>query len=90
MTFDEIVKIVERLKKSRWDEFRDKRGDAGRDIVLWAGRRFGGMTLKEIGDNTGGMDYSAVAVSIRRLATKSTTDRSPRALMKRVAVQCQK
>lgn len=87
--FEEIVKIVERLKKAKWDEFKDKRGDTGRDLVLWAGRRFGGMTLKELGEKTGGMDYSAVAVSVIRLVEKSKDDRALRKWMKHVAEKCQ-
>jgi hypothetical protein len=44
--FDGIVQIVERLKKAKWDDFRDQRGDPGRDLVLWAARRYGGMPLR--------------------------------------------
>ena len=88
--FWEIVKIVERLKKSRWGDFKDKRGDTGRDLVLWAGRRFGGMTLKELGENADGIDYSTVAVSVLRLVKRSQKDRALRKLMKLVAAQCQK
>jgi len=87
--FDEIVRIVERLKKVKWANFKDRRGDPGRDIVLWAGRRFGGMTLKEVGEKVDGMDYSAVAVSVARLAARSINDRELRALMNRVSSQCQ-
>jgi len=88
--FDGIVRIVERLKKAKWDAFRDKRGDCGRDLVLWAARRFGGMPLKELGQRAGGMDYSAVAVSVLRLLKRSQKDHALRRLMKYVAKQCQK
>ena len=63
---------------------------SGRDLVLWAGRRYGGMTLKELGNCSGGIDYSAVAVSILRLVRKSGKDRALRKLMKYVAEHCQK
>jgi len=37
--FEEIVAIVERLKGETWADFRNRYGDWGRDVVLWAGRR---------------------------------------------------
>ena len=85
-----IVRIVERLKKAEGDDFRDKRGDPGRDVVLWAARRYGGVPLRELGHRAGGMDYSAVAVYVLRLLRRSQKDRSLRRLMKHVADQCQK
>ena len=88
--FDGIVRIVERLKKAKWTAFRDKRGDSGRDLVLWAARRYGGMRLQELGQRAGGMDYSAVAVSVLRLLKRSRKDRALRRLMTQVADQCQK
>ena len=89
MRFDEIVKVVERIRKEKWAEFRDRHGDNGRDLILWAGRRFGGMTLKELGDCAGRMDYSAVAVAILRLVARSKRDRALRRLMAKVAAKCQ-
>jgi len=47
------------------------------------------MTLQELGQRVGGMDYSAVAVSIIRLVNRSKTDRRLRALMSKVAAKCQ-
>jgi len=48
------------------------------------------MTLKELGNRAGGMDYSAVAVSVLRLVRTSGKDRKLRKVMKYVAEQCQK
>jgi hypothetical protein len=89
MRFDEIVSVVERIKKEQWEEFKNRHGDHGRDLVLWAGRRFGGLTLKELGDRTDRMDYSAVAVAILRLVSRSKTDTALRKLMGTVAGKCQ-
>ena len=89
ISFGEIVRIVERLKKAKWNEFKDRRGDYGRDLALWAGRRYGGMTLKELGKHMSNMDYSAVAVSIIRLVEKSKNDRALKKAMKSVAAKCQ-
>lgn len=89
MSFDEIVKMVARLKKEPWEQFRDRHGDPGRDLVLWAGRRFGGLTLKELGEGAGRMDYAAVAVAILRLVVRSKTDRVLQNLMTTIANKCQ-
>lgn len=86
--FDAIVRCVERIKGERWAEFRDRYGDWGRDLALWAGRRFAGLTLRALGQAAGGMDYSAVSMCIRRLEARARHERGMRFLMKRVAQQC--
>ena len=88
--FEQIVRIVERLKGERWERFRDRHGDWGRDVVLWASRRYGGMTLAEIGQKAGAVDYSAVAMAITRLEQKSRSDRQLRSTMRRVTAECVK
>jgi REP element-mobilizing transposase RayT len=87
-TFDELVKMVERIKEEPWEAFRDRYGDWGRDLVLWSGRRYGGMTLAELGERAGRMDYSAVAMAVRRMEGQRRQDRGLRAAIKRVAKQC--
>lgn len=89
-SFDQIVGIVERLKKMKWEDFRDKRGDEGRDLVLWACRRYSGLTLSDIGKCAGGVDYSAVAVSVARLVRQAKANRKLRKQMKCLADQCEK
>jgi hypothetical protein len=89
LDFEAIVRIVEQIKQERWDGFRERHGDSGRDLVLWAGRRFGGLTLKELGAKAGGMDYSTVAVAVLRLTAQAQRNRTLRALMQKVARKCQ-
>lgn len=86
--FDEIVRIVERIKGEKWESFRDRYGDWGRNLVLWAGRLYGGLTLTELGQQANGVDYSAVAMGIRRVELLARNDRKLRAAMKQVAKQC--
>ena len=90
ISFEEMVRIVERLKKAKWESFKEKRGDTGRDLVLWASRKYGGMSLNEVGLKAGGMDYSAVAVSVLRLVRRAKNDRKLRKLMANIAEKCQK
>lgn len=87
-SFGEIVKIVERLKGEPWLVFRDRYGDWGRDAVLWACRKYGGMTLKELGMAAGGMDYVAVAAAVRRITDRSRSEARVRSVLKRVERQC--
>ena len=83
-----IANIVERIKKERWQEFRDRHGDWGRDLVLWAGRRYGGLTLGELGVLAGGMDYTAVAMGVRRVVAYSQENRALHSAMQRVVREC--
>lgn len=87
-SFEEIVGIVEQMKGESWSVFRDRYGDWGRDVVLWAGRKYGGMTLKELGTAAGGMDYVAVAAAVRRIAERSRAESRLRSVLRNVERQC--
>ncbi|MCO5067699.1 MAG: hypothetical protein M9910_03265 [Kiritimatiellae bacterium] len=60
---------MEELKKEPWSAFRDRRGDWGRDVTLWAARRLGGYTLAELAREGGAIDYTAIYQGVRRLET---------------------
>ncbi|HMP74292.1 MAG TPA: transposase [Kiritimatiellia bacterium] len=66
VTWEQVITAVETVKGERWDQFMDRHGDWGRDLALWIARRRGGMTLRELGEKAGGMDYSAVSEAIRQ------------------------
>ncbi|MCO5067698.1 MAG: hypothetical protein M9910_03260 [Kiritimatiellae bacterium] len=65
---------MEKLKKEPWSAFRDRRGDWGRDVTLWAARRLGGYTLAELAREVGAVDYTAIYQGVRRLETRSKKD----------------
>src|SRR2546426_8302815 len=44
-----ICQVVEKIKGERWERFRDRHGDWGRDLVLYLGRKRGGLNLRELG-----------------------------------------
>jgi hypothetical protein len=46
---------------ARVEEMTKRYGDWGRDLALWIDRRRGGLTLRELGERVGGLDYSAVS-----------------------------
>jgi REP element-mobilizing transposase RayT len=66
VTWEELVAAVENVRGEGWEAFAGRHGDWGRDLVLWLARRHAGMTLKELGEKAGGMDYSAVSEAVRR------------------------
>lgn len=86
--FDALVGMVERIKGEEWESFRDRYGDWGRDLVLWAGWRHGGLLLRELGERAGGIDYATVASALRRLEQKARKDSSLRVAMRRMHKQC--
>ena len=74
-TWDQAVAAVEKLRGQKWERFRDRYGDWGRDLALYLGQRRCGMKLKELGEQAGGMDYGTVSISIRRLEKRLALDR---------------
>jgi len=81
--FEDVVGVVEDLRGESRETFMGKRGDWGRPLVLWLARRFCGLTLRELGEGAGGMDYAAVSVMLRRFDGRLGQDRSLRSLRDR-------
>jgi len=61
-----------------------QRGGPGRPLVLWAARRFGGMTLREVWQMAGGMDYTTVSMAVNRFEQCASKDQRYLALMQQV------
>ena len=88
-TCSRMIALVERLKGERWEAFRERHGDWGRDLVLWAGRHYGGQTLRDLGVWAGGLDYTAVSNAIVRMESRAKTDRPLRRAMAHLRRQCE-
>jgi REP element-mobilizing transposase RayT len=73
-TFEDAVAIVERHRRRPWEEFRERRGDPGREMVFWLARRHTGLTLGQLGERSGAADYAAVAMALRRFELKMEND----------------
>jgi len=67
----------------------NRRGDWGRPFFLWAARKYTGLTLREIGAAAGSMDYTAVAMAVKRFKRKANSDRALKSLMKQVEIECE-
>jgi hypothetical protein len=76
LPFSRVIELVEQEKGEAWEHFRDRHGDAGRDMALWLGRRHCGLTQAELGQAVGGMAYPAVGQAVRQIERRRKTDRS--------------
>jgi chromosomal replication initiation ATPase DnaA len=87
VSFKDVVAIVEAVCGRKSEAFMTQRGDWARPLLLWAARQFTGMTLKEIGSAAGGMDYTAVAMAIKRFEQRAATDANLQRQMRRIKAQ---
>jgi hypothetical protein len=74
LPFRTIVLSVETAKQASWKDFVDLRGDWGRDLALYIGRRHGGLTLLELGKHAN-MTPQAVSRAATRMRTRLSKDR---------------
>ena len=89
-SFTDLVEIVERLRDEDFLAFMARRGDWAKPLLLWALRRYSGMTLKEIGESVGGMDYTAVAMAMKRFDARAEKEPALRKRMLAVKEMCEK
>ena len=82
--FERVVKAVEQVKGESWERFCDRQGDGGRDLVLWVARKRCGLTLREMGQAVGGMEYFAVSKAITRMSERMRKHKSFRSSLLRV------
>ena len=82
--FETIVKRVEEARGDAWEAFRDRRGDWGRDMVLSLARQRSGLTLRQLGERVGGVNYWAVAKAVKRFETRLGRERALKATQKRL------
>lgn len=69
-TVAEIIAAVEAVKGEKWEKFRDRHGDWGRDMVFYVGRKDWAVKLRELGVCAGGADEMAVSMAVRRFAQR--------------------
>jgi hypothetical protein len=79
---DGIIGVVERLRDEKWEAFRDRYGDAGRDLVLYLGRTVCGKSFRELSERVG-IKYSSAAGAVQRFREASRTDPKTATLLRR-------
>ena len=75
ITIEGVFRAVAKVKGGEWSEVLGKRGDWGIPLARWLARRYCGLTLREIGEAAGGMDYAAASIALKRFESKLETDR---------------
>lgn len=65
-----IQSALEWFKGEPWHSFSGRHGDWGRDAALWLGRRRGRLSLAQLGQCAGGMDYAAVGQALSRFGRR--------------------
>jgi REP element-mobilizing transposase RayT len=82
--WEQVRAAVEHVKGERWEQFRERHGDWGRDLAMYVARQQGGLSLREIGLQAGVGNYYAVGQAISRIRRRLESDRTLRKAMKGV------
>jgi len=83
VTWQQVRAAVESAKGEAWDQFAERYGDEGRDLFLWAARRFCGLPLSRLGEIVGA-EYAAVSAAARRLEARAARHAPLRELQARI------
>jgi hypothetical protein len=75
VSFDRVIDAVSEVRGSPADGSFSQYGDTEEWMVMALARRFCGMTLSELGSATGGRDYVAVSVGLKRFEKRMVTDK---------------
>src|SRR5689334_8091351 len=81
----DVLKSVEQVKGEDWATFRDRHGDRGRDLALYAARRWSGLTLSELAQRGGLKGATAAAMAVKRYGARLSRDRQEQAQLQRIA-----
>jgi hypothetical protein len=68
-----IQVAVAEIRGQAWEQFCNRRGDPGRSLALWIGRRLGGYPLAEL-EKFVRVSYAAVAQAVAKLDLRMARD----------------
>ena len=86
-SFAEVVRVVEEIKGERWVNFRERRGDWGRELALYLGRELAGLSLAELQGEVEVGTAMAISSSIGRFAERLREEKPLRKLLARTLGQ---
>ena len=86
----EIVAAVEKSRGEPWGAFAPRHADLDLALTLHVARRCTGLTLRELGEAAGGMDYAAVAAAISRFGIKLAEGRALQVQIKAILNRIEK
>jgi REP element-mobilizing transposase RayT len=73
-----VIRCVEGMKGQKWEQFRDRHGDTGRDLVLYLGRKVCGLRLNELAAVVGVKEYATVAMAVKRFEARLNKEQTLR------------
>jgi hypothetical protein len=85
-----IVEAVEAVHGGRWEEFRDRYGDWGREVALYLGGQRGRLKLQDLARLSGGVGYTAEAQAVGRVRQQIQRDKAWRRRIDAVSAQLSK
>ena len=83
VAFADVVDCVAGVREAPAEEWLHRHADWSKWLVLRLARQYTGMTLRELGDQMGGMDYSAVSVGLKRFEARLKRDGKARRMLSR-------
>ena len=85
-----IVRLVEDERGESWAEFANRHADWGRELVIYLARKRTGLTLKQIGEALGGLEYKTTGKAVQRfeasLATNGTRRKLTHSLLEQMSL----
>lgn len=88
VSFENMVKAAEKIAGESFQESEKRRGTLIKPLALWGGRWLCGLTMREIGEGAGGMDYNAVNMALRRWEERMKREPSVAALAEELRTMC--
>ena len=85
--WQKVLRVIEEWRGEKWADFRDRHGDWGRELALCLGRRTCGLSLRELGERAGGVDYAAVSGAIKRFERRMVAEPATRKTFDKLAAE---
>jgi len=82
--FKDVISAVEKMRGRPRKEWLEKHGDWGKWLVLKLARQYTGLTLRQLGEEMGGVDYAAIGMGLRRFDQRLKEDRNLKNIYARV------
>ena len=82
---EEVIAAVEKVRGERWEHFKDRHGDRGRDLVLYLARKTTGLTVSAPAQKTGLRQGANVSISVKRYQRRIDEDEEERKIASRSA-----
>ena len=79
-----ITEAVAKVWREPWETASQRHGDPAREVAMLIGRRYAGMSLRQIGEAIGDLSYPAVSDAVRRTTRRLEKDRSLQKRLKQV------